>query len=119
MNGLVVFIMKTVDRERLTEPPNEAQESRFCGVTSSLRHAEQYFVVLRRTSPYFAAFHCTSSYFVVVRRSSRASLLRVSLAIVLFSYVSMWNAHTMLGMRGQWKQAAELRRRQCSDLPGN
>ena len=44
MNGLVVFIMKTVDRERLTEPPNEAQERGFFGVTSSLRHPEQYFV---------------------------------------------------------------------------
>ena len=44
MNGLVVFIIKTVDQERLTEPPNEAQESRFCG------HAEQRFATLSSAS---------------------------------------------------------------------
>ena len=37
----------------------------------------------------------------------------------VFSYVSLWNVFNVLGIPGRWKQAAELRRKPCSDLPGN
>ena len=38
---------------------------------------------------------------------------------VSFAYISMRNVYAMLGIPGQWKRAAESRKKRCSDSPGN